>query len=203
MSKYSSYDQMKDSGIEWLGEIPEHWEITKLKNYADFMTGHPFDSDKFNKQEGIPLVRIRDIISGSSQTYYNGEKIEEAIINNGDVLIGMDGDFNICWWNDGEALLNQRVCCVYTKSSLDKRYLYYLLPFPLKLINDLTYYTTVKHLSLNQIEKIKLSYPPLKEQQAIADFLDQETGRIEELIEKKEKLIELLEEKNRLQLVRL
>ena len=70
----------------------------------------------------------------------------------------------------------------------------YLLPLPLKLINDLTYSTTVKHLSSDAVRKVRLGVPPETEQRAIAAFLDRETARIDDLIAKKEKLIDLLQE---------
>ncbi|MFH0982201.1 MAG: restriction endonuclease subunit S [Planctomycetota bacterium] len=116
-------------------------------------------------------------------------------MGNGDILVGMDGDFNVAWWNGGNALLNQRVCCLRARESLHQRFLFYLLPFPLQVINDLTYSTTVKHLSSFDVRQIRFAIPPLDEQRGIAAFLDRETARIDALIAKKQRLIELLQEK--------
>ena len=193
MRKYDSY---KDSGIEWIGEIPSHWEVKKGKRFIPLKNGFPFDSSKFSpfSDSGLPLVRIRDIESNAPQTFYKGEVVEDAIIDNGDILIGMDGDFNIAIWNGGKALLNQRVCKVEKDEKFDGKFLFYLFPKYLKVINDLTYYTTVKHLSNNDLWKVKYPLPPKSEQTAIAAYLDRKTAEIDELIADKKRLLELYEE---------
>jgi type I restriction enzyme S subunit len=191
MKRYPAY---KDSGIEWIGEIPEHWELHKVVSHIALINGYPFNSEYFNQYEGTPLVRIRDITSGKTENYYLGEFPEESIIDNGDILIGMDGAFLVRWWEGGRALLNQRCCCLRTKETINKRYLFYLLQYPLDIINDLTYFTTVKHISSAQIVRIKYPYPSTTEQQSIANYLDRKTHLIDTLIENKQKLIDLLKE---------
>src|SRR5690606_16924566 len=104
-------------------------------------------------------------------------------------------DFNVARWRGSKALLNQRMCCLRPRSGASAGFVTYLLPLPLKVINDLTYSTTVKHLSSNDVRKIRVGAPPEPEQRAIAAFLDRETARIDALVAKKERLIELLQEK--------
>ncbi len=188
------YPEYKDSGVEWIGEIPEHWDVTKAKHLIKINSGYPFDSTKFNPEKGIPIIRIRDLLKQKIQTYYNGEDVESAYVDDGFILIGMDGDFNVVKWKGGRALLNQRICSVNGTEGIHDNYLYYLISFPLKLINDLAYFTTVKHLSTGDIENINVTTPPLQEQQAIANYLDRETSQIDNLIEKTEQSIEYLKE---------
>jgi len=109
----------------------------------------------------------------------------------------MDGDFNVGRWRgEGRALLNQRLCCVRGKTKRLTRLLEYALPVPLKSINDVTYSTTVKHLSSSQVEKTFIAVPPEeKEQSTIATFLDRETAKIDALVAEQHRLIELLKEK--------
>src|SRR5439155_25467663 len=159
------------------------------------INGYPFDSAQFNLNDGLHLVRIRDLESHTTEVRYAGAPIEEARITTGDIIVGMDGDFAVARWRGGDALLNQRLCSLHPKPSIDSAFLFYLLGTPLQLINDLTHSTTVKHLSSSQVIKTKFGFPPKHEQRAIAEFLDQETSKIDELIAKKERLIELLEEK--------
>ena len=64
---------MKDSGITWMGEIPQDTCIKKLKYCCTILSGYPFDSTKFTLTPGFPLIRIRDITSGKIETYYSGE----------------------------------------------------------------------------------------------------------------------------------
>jgi type I restriction enzyme S subunit len=193
MKKYDAY---KDSGIEWIGEIPRHWEVNKGKRFIMLTNGYPFDSSKFSpySNSGLPLVRIRDIDTNKPETFYNGEIVHEALVDDGDILIGMDGDFNIAVWKGGKALLNQRVCRLDRNNLYDERFLFYLFPKYLKIINDLTYFTTVKHLSNNDLWQSKYALPPKQEQTAIANYLDHKTAEIDELIADKKRLLKLYEE---------
>ena len=192
MNKYNSY---KDSGIEWIGEIPSHWKKTNHKFNLSILSGYPFKSELFDKSEGFPLIRIRDISSGKIETYYQGEVLDKFVVNEGDLLIGMDGDFNTRWWNSEQGLLNQRCCSIIEGSDVLRRYLHYVLPIELNIINDLTYYTTVKHLSVDDINNTDTILPPLSEQKQIVSFLDTKTSLIDSLIEKTHRKIELLKEK--------
>lgn len=193
---FPRYPEYKDSGVEWLGEVPKHWEIRRIKDVARVINGYPFDSAHFAADGGVPLVRIRDIYSlGATEVFWSGELIPSSAIDDGDVLIGMDGDFNVAWWEGGPAMLNQRVCCVRARDPSLQRMLYYLLPIPLTRINELTYATTVKHLSSFDVGNSRIAKPPLEEVSAIAAFLDRETAKIDALIAEQERLIELLKEK--------
>lgn len=194
-AKYQAYPEYKDSGVEWLGEIPKHWEVIRVKESAKVINGYPFDSSKFDPINGIPLVRIRDINSNKTEVYFNGYVPEEALINDNDILIGMDGDFNVSWWKSGIAALNQRVACVRLSDAYLKKLVYYALPFNMKVVNDLTYFTTVKHLSSTDILKTKYALPFSEEIESIIKFLDYEVSKIDTLIEKQQQLISLLKEK--------
>ena len=189
------YDSYKDSGVQWVGEIPNHWEIIKGKYCTKVICGLPFDSNKFTKEEGyIGLIRIRDISNNVTDMNYMGKYPKEALVHTGEILIGMDGDFNIEKWKGDDALLNQRVCKIVDTKTVLSNYMYYLLPRPLKCINDVTYSTTVKHLSTFDIANLTLPLPPASEQQAIASYLDKRCDEIDKAIAKQQKRIELLQE---------
>lgn len=189
------YPTYKDSRVEWPGQIPGHWSMARIAEQAELINGYPFESELFHLSEGVPLVRIRDLGRQKTELFFSGPSVPVARITSGDILIGMDGDFSVAEWRGESALLNQRLCCLRPRATIDRRFLLYSLPFPLQVINDLTYSTTVKHLSSVDVRKIQLTFPPAAEQQAIANFLDRETAKIDGLIAKKQRLIELLEEK--------
>lgn len=191
------YDSYKDSGVEWIGKIPSHWDLLKGKYSTKVVSGFPFNSDLFTYDEDdsyLPLIRIRDITNLTTEVRYKGKYPEESVVNNGDVLIGMDGDFNISLWKGEKGLLNQRVCRLVETDRLDKKYAYYMLGFPLKCINDVTYSTTVKHLSTYDILDTILPVPPINEQKEIANYLDKKCGEIDKAIATQEKRVELLKE---------
>ena len=194
--RFRQYPAYKDSGVEWLGTIPSNWEVKRLTDLANLVNGFPFDSKLFDRSHGIPLVRIRDLFNTTTEVKWSGDPVPEADIHDGDILIGMDGDFSVAWWAQGPALLNQRLCCSRARSEcISQRYMFYCLPFPLKALNDVTYATTVKHLSSLDVLKFRLPIPSHNEQRGIAAFLDRETAKIDGLVARKERLIELLQEK--------
>ena len=164
-------------------DYPE-WEEKTLGNYINFLTGYPFNSKKFNEEKrGVPLIRIRNLLDSNISTYYEGEYENKYIIKREDILIGMDGDFNVVKWKNNGALLNQRIVKVFSKNNLElcNTFLYYILEKPIKNINLKTFSTTVKHLSVKDIEKIIVNLPILKEQEKIANFLSDIDNKIENI----------------------
>ena len=105
----------------------------KIGEHIKIIPGFPFNSSLFNNDaEGLPLIRIRDLRDSKIETYYKGEFSKEYLIEEGDILIGMDGDFHIVRWkNKAKALLNQRIMKVAQKdgAKINIDYFYYFL-FP-------------------------------------------------------------------------
>lgn len=179
----------------WISNLPEDWSIARVSHLAEVVPGFPFNSTRFSHSEGYPLIRIRDLASTETAVRYDGPWVEKAAVDSGDILIGMDGDFNCVRWKGSRALLNQRLCVVKPENEALGRLLSYALPTPLNVINALTFSTTVKHLSIGEVRRVRVPVPPQKVATRIADFLDRETAYIDSLIEKKERLLSLLEEK--------
>ena len=186
--------EMKHSGIEWIGEIPKEWRIIRGKYLFKVLNGFAFDSSLFtNENIYTPLIRIRDISNSDTEAYYMGDYSHDYVVKTGDVLVGMDGDFNVAKWKGQDALLNQRVCKLHSFSgNYLPQYSYYILPMLLKGKNDVTYATTVKHLSSNDIQNFPYLVPPLSEQQKIADYLDKVCGEVDEMLALQEQMIEEL-----------
>lgn len=94
-------------------------EWKKLVSVSDVLYGYPFESSLFSENSNnIPLIRIRDVKPAKASTYYSGDIIENYIIKRGDILVGMDGEFNIGKWDDRDGLLNQRVLKLSGKDGL-------------------------------------------------------------------------------------
>lgn len=183
--------------IAWHTNLPAGWSIARVGDHVSILNGYPFDAELFSLTSGMPLVRIRDIYNDTAEVRFSGEPVPEAIIRRGDVLVGMDGDFNVARWRGEDALLNQRVCCLRPMETMDAGFLHYLLPIPLKIVNDLTYATTVKHLSSLDIGKLRIPYPPIDTQRAISAYLNKEVISLDSLILEKQQLLVLLAEKRR------
>lgn len=174
------------------------WTIRRVGDMARLINGHPFDSDDFTPTGDVPLVRIRDITAADFETYVPQHTVaQDKVLKDGDVVIGMDGDFNVIRWRRGTAALNQRVCALRDTGVSDLRFLAYALPDHLKVINDLTYSTTVKHLSSGQVTGLRITVPDRDDQGRIADYLDRETATIDALIEKQRRLVDGLQRRRR------
>lgn len=144
----------------------------ELAQGLSFQVGFPFSSDHFNGDViGLRLVRNRDLKSDDQIIYYSGKYKIEYVVCNGNVLVSMDGDFLPCIWQKGVALLNQRVGRIITRTNWNEIFLFYLLLEPLAQKQEKTGATTVKHLSHNDIEQMRLPIPPPMEQRAIAEAL--------------------------------
>ena len=146
----------------------------KLGEVCEILSGYAFKSSQFNdKKIGLPLIRIRDVERGFSDTYFEGAYPEEYLIKNGDLLITMDGSFILKKWEGDLALLNQRVCKIkITDKSVDEGYIAWLIPKFLKEIEDKTPFVTVKHLSVAKIKDISFVLPNKLEQKLISKRLN-------------------------------
>lgn len=168
---------------------PNGVEYTNLTLVANIMYGYAFNSKLFCEDETyIPLIRIRDVKPAKASTFYSGEYSEEYIIHKGDILVGMDGNFNLEKWNDRDGLLNQRVCKIYSKdeTTVLNGFLYHILGPIFKAIEDELHSGTVIHLSAARINKITIPLPPLEVQEEIVRILDTFSAHAAELQARKE-----------------
>ena len=207
---------MKDSGIEWIGEIPEHWEVRKLSKVFSFKGGYAFNSDDFKEEGDKQVIRIGNIRNDLlrldvSPVYISNNialKAEKSQLEKGQILFTMTGtkgkrdyfytlllkDENF----DGKELyLNQRVGCFAKKDGVCAGYYNYLLKDSNILDSIFIYETGTANqgnLGIETIKRTMLQYPPEDEQQSIADYLDNKCGEIDELIAIKQSKIDNLKE---------
>ncbi|MEG6569265.1 restriction endonuclease subunit S [Thermoanaerobacterium thermosaccharolyticum] len=216
MSKYKRYERYEDSGVEWIGEIPEHWEKMSLKMLASneknsFVDG-PFGSDLKNEEyqdDGIPLIQLNNIVDGKhilqNLKYISEEKAQElcrhAIYPNDIVIAKMAYPVARAARVDEEYDKYVIVAdCVRLRPNITKcdvRFLVYVIncPYVRSQAEIVASGTTRLRISLGSLKNLQVFLPTLDEQKSIADYLDQKTAEIDGLIADKEKLIELLQEK--------
>lgn len=152
----------------------ESWSRVSLGEIAFILNGFAFASTRFTKGEGVPLMRIRDISNNATDSFYVGDYDPVYLVNTGELVVGMDGDFNCAFWKGELALLNQRVCKITVKDgSYNLKFLSYVLPGYLSEINKETSSVTVKHLSSNTVAQIPLPLPPVAEQQRIVEKIEE------------------------------
>ena len=160
------------------------WIKTPIGDVAQVLSGFAFKSELFNKSEGIPLIRIRDLPKrNQTEARYTGSYEDRYVVRQGDFLIGMDGEFHCYEWAGEDALLNQRVCRIqdFKINLIEPRFIYFAVNQYLDKIEQDTGYTTVKHISSKQILAINIPLPPLPEQKRIVDLISSVDSYIEAL----------------------
>ena len=192
MKKYDTY---KNSGIQWIGQVPEHWAILPMKHCANLFTGNSIsDKDKENysdASDAYPYIATKDI---NAQTllanYENGmyTKKDDAsfkIASKGSTLLCIEGGSagrKKTYLTEDVSFVN-KLCCFTAKEAMSGKYLYYYInsnEFVEMFNNHIT--GLIGGVSLSQLVNFKAPLPPLAEQQAIANFLDKKTGEIDQAI---------------------
>ncbi len=201
-------EQMKPSGIDWIGEIPQGWNLKRIK-YLSTLKGRigwqGLTADEY-VDEGPFLITGTDFINGTINwdtcvhiTEERWAEAPEIHIKNGDLLITKDGTVGkvaIVSNLEGNASLNSGVLLIRPFDGFDKRFLYWTLLsdefwvwFKLKNAGN----STIIHLYQNDFAEFCYTFPNVTEQKAIADFLDKQCGRIDGVINDLEKQIETLQ----------
>jgi type I restriction enzyme S subunit len=163
--------------------MPADWKNKKLGELLDVQNGFAFDSEFFSDSNGVPLIRIRDLKNGTSASVrYSGKYDNKFLVQNSDLLIGMDGEFRCYSWSGGEALLNQRVCrLINFGEEIEPEFIRFGINSHLKKIENTTPFVTVKHLSAKKIKEIDFSYPDRIEQRRIVARIKECMGRVDEI----------------------
>lgn len=205
VAKYQKYTEYKDSGVEWLGKIPSHWDMWKLSHaYNEIGSGTtPSTSNEENFEGDIPWIttgELRENVILDTKKKVSKKTIDQfptlkkypvgsvAIAMYG-ATIGRLGIFGI------EATTNQACCVMTTSNVLNNKYLFYWLQAFKNEIIQLSSGGGQPNINQEKVASLKVSAPLIDDQIKIANFLDNETAKIDSLIEKQQKLIELLKEK--------
>lgn len=154
---------------------PDYWREVAVADVVAMLPGFAFKSENFvtDPDEGLPLIRIRDLSQTATVTRYVGGYDEAFAVQDGDILVGMDGEFAAVRWQGGKALLNQRVLKLSTArpEAMDEGYLFYRVQPALLELEQTISGTTVKHLSTKDLKRLTWQLPPLDEQRRIAEVL--------------------------------
>jgi len=141
-------------------EIPKGWSVSNIYEISDVVYGQPYSSKLFTSEQiGYPLIRIRDLKTNAPD-YYTDEKLEgEILINPGDIIVGMDGEFRAYFWMGPISLLNQRLCKFVPKLGVSSFFVYESIKYPLSFFETSKVGTTVIHLGKGDIDTFKVVIP--------------------------------------------
>lgn len=186
---FPRYEKYKDSGVEWLGEVPKHWEIKPLRWFSICSSGESLSTEKIefgpDIQNSIPVIGGNGIMG-----FTNQKNIQKSVLAIGRVG-ALCGNVHIvhhpAWITDNALVLDA------SSESFNICYLAAMLI--IRNLNDIASKTAQPLITGTQVRDQRIPCPPLQEQSAINAFLDRETAKIDDLIAEQQKLIELLKEK--------
>ena len=183
--KFKSYIKYKDSGIDWIGQIPEEWQVRKLKYNYDIVGKTNISASEGNEEGKFPFFT-----SGESIKY-----IDKPAINGEYIIVGDGGIPNFKYYK-GEFSYSDHCFLLKTNKEFFSKFLYYFLIGNVEIFDILCFHGMgLRNLDQYKFNSFFSNLPSFPEQIAIANFLDKKTAEIEELIEKDKKLIGLLKEK--------
>jgi type I restriction enzyme S subunit len=179
-------NSMEDSEF---GLIPKGWKKVPLYEFAAVRNGAPFASKLFNsKREGLPLIRIRDLKTQATGTWSTENHPKGFTVSAGQLLIGMDGEFNPTIWCGEESLVNQRICLLENIPEVSAMYLYFALIPIMKRIENGAIGTTVIHLGKSDFDKIQIIDPGVQLLENFRNLMEPLLREIVELAEESRKL---------------
>lgn len=146
--------------IPFGGIKPSSWQKTSIYTIADIIYGTPFSSKQFNTDgKGIPIIRIRDLKEQKVATYTTEKHPKGYLLQAGDIVVGMDGEFVPYIWGSDEAWLNQRVCVFKNKRLKGKAFLYFTIKPLLYAIEQTQVATTVIHIGKKDFDAFEITLP--------------------------------------------
>ncbi len=162
-------------------EKPEGWEMRSVYEFANVVYGAPFASKLFNTTcDGLPLIRIRDLSDHSPGVFTTEKHPKGHMIEPGDIVVGMDGEFRLHVWKGAHAWLNQRVCHFEPLDGVPSAFVVEALKKPLEYFERGKVGTTVIHLGKGDIDTFKLMHPGREILRAFGEATDAVLSKIVE-----------------------
>lgn len=203
---FKRYEAYKDSGVEWIGEVPEHWEVVRIKSISRVRRGaspRPIADPKYFDNEGeFAWVRIEDVSSAYHYLMDTKERLSRLgsslsiKLFPGALFLSIAGSV-------GKAIISKIKACIhdgfvyFPNLNEQEEYLFRIFEAE-NIFVGLGKTGTQLNLNTQSIGNIRIPLPPLPEQQAIARFLDEKCAQIDKAIAQKERLIELLKERQQI-----
>lgn len=187
--------ELKSSGIEWLGDVPAHWEVSKVKLLANYINGFPFKPAEWGAK-GRPIIRIQNLTKEHAPfNYYEGAIPERNHVKNGDILLSWSASLGVFVWNRGNAWLNQHIFKVVPDPKrITRGYFVWLARWFLNHMEAEAHGSTMQHITKPKFGSFPVPLPSLDEQAEIEAYIQRETLDIDLAIARTEEEIKLIRE---------
>lgn len=175
---------MKDSGVEWIGQIPDKWEKAKMKQVGRYINGYAFKPEDWSLQ-GKPIIRIQDLTgSNKNPNYFDGDIDKKYLIKQGDILVSWAATLDAFIWKGNDGWLNQHIFkAIPDEKIIQYDFFFWLMKIAMEnMNNDNKHGIVMQHVTTEVFGNFGIPMPPLNEQQRIAEFLDDKVSEIDRII---------------------
>lgn len=198
--------EMKDSGIEWIGDVPKYWKIFRIKNIAKEIGDGLHSTPEYDGNGDVFFINGNNIGDEYLNIKENTNKLNETerekyklpLLNENTIMIALNGATygKTSFYNGEKVLLGKSAGYITLSETCNKRYVrYFLQSYSAKYFMALSLNgTTIQNLSLNTLNNFYITFPDMEEQQRIVEFLDIKCSEIDKLLAKKEELLADLED---------
>lgn len=185
---------MKDSGVEWIGEIPESWVCCKQKYALRLINGRAFSDSEFEEDGKYRILRVGNLFT-NPEWYTSSLELEpEKYCENGDLLYSWSMSYGPVVWTGEKVIYHYHIWKVDLSENMERDYAkYYLIALTDYIVSE-KHETTMSFLTMGVMKESDILVPPNSVQIEIAAFLDTKTSEIDALIADKERQVELLKE---------
>jgi type I restriction enzyme S subunit len=197
---------MKDSGVAWLGEVPEHWEVKRLKFISESVqtgTTPPSANPEYYDSDDVDWFSPSDFSNRNLYLEKSKKRLSQLALEDGSVkniapnsilIVGIGATLGKVGMNRSAATANQQINAVLLHQSICSSFILYSLSVKQELMKLISNSTTLGIMNQDKTKQIPLSIPPITEQTAIAQYLDQKTAELDQMTDKVQAVIDKLKE---------
>lgn len=185
---------MKDSGVEWIGEIPETWDCLRQKHVVRLINGRAYANNEFEQDGRYRILRVGNLFSNPTWYTSSMELPPDKYCEDGDLLYSWSMSYGPHIWHGERVIYHYHIWKVALKDSIRKRFAFYYLDALTDAVQSEIHETTMGFLTMGIMNNSYIALPSLPEQQHIADYLDERCAAIDSVIETRTKQLERLED---------
>lgn len=189
---YPAYEKYKESGVPWLGQVPDGWDVVKSRRFSFCEKGKATKPEN-STENGLPLLAM-EYLRGDGEPELVEPTLKDIIPNEGDILLLWDGSNAGEFLRSKSGVLSATIAKVFISKDLYKDYIYYALKSSEKELKMANIGMGIPHVNGTALKELHYLIPSFLEQRTIAEFLDKKTAEIDALVAKKEELLNLLTE---------
>ena len=196
LRRFGPYDAYKNSGVQWPGSIPAHWEVKRLKFAAHIVAGQsPPSAAVTDGVDGLPFLQGNAEFGPLNPTPHQVCDSAPKWAKSGDILLSVRAPVGAMNIADQAYGIGRGLCAIQPSAGIDQAFCYHQIMAIRPLLDAVATGSTYDAVRVSDVSDLPILLAPPGEQSAIAEFLDRETARIDGLVARKERLVELLQEK--------